>query len=143
LHLGDTRVETFRYTARDLDGGEASATVTVTVHGQNDAPTANDDVAALREDSAPFDIDVLANDTDPDAGAALSVLSVTTGTAGSTIQGLGTHVRFTPAAAWQALAKDEVAVETFEYTAVDDNGAESEATVTVTLTGDNDAPVAG
>ncbi|HMM42270.1 MAG TPA: Ig-like domain-containing protein, partial [Thermomicrobiales bacterium] len=55
--------ETFRYTISDGNGGEASATVTVSVAGVNDPPTAADDVFVLDEDSGPTPLDLLANDS--------------------------------------------------------------------------------
>jgi large repetitive protein len=38
LGVGETAIDTFTYTISDGDGGEDEATVTVTIHGQNDAP---------------------------------------------------------------------------------------------------------
>ena len=74
LAEGESASDTFRYTITDGHGGSAFATVTVTVAGRNDTPTANADEAATDADQA-TDIDVLANDTDPDTSDTLTIQS--------------------------------------------------------------------
>ena len=59
---------------QDGNGGQDTATVSVTISPVNDPPTAVDDSASTNEDTA-VSVDVLANDSDPD-GDALSVSSV-------------------------------------------------------------------
>src|SRR5688572_9894592 len=44
LAVGQSATDTFSYTVSDAQGATDTATVTVTVHGVNDGPTANDDV---------------------------------------------------------------------------------------------------
>jgi hypothetical protein len=68
-----TTPDTFTYT---LTPGASTATVSVTVTCIDDPPTAVADTATVIEDSAATPIDVLANDTDPDAGP-ISITSVT------------------------------------------------------------------
>jgi len=135
--------ETFTYTIQDDHVPSASAvgTVTVTVTGVNDSPTANDDTGTTNEDQA-VAIDVLANDTDPDTGDTKSVQSVdTTGTKGA-VTNSGANVTYDPDGAFEQLAVGEQATDTFTYTMVDGQGESSTATVTVTVTGANDAPTA-
>ena len=135
--------ETFRYTIQDDHVPSASAvgTVTVTVTGVNDSPTANDDTGTTNEDQA-VAIDVLANDTDPDTGDTKSVQSVvTTGTLGA-VTNNGANVTYDPDGAFEQLPVGEQATDTFTYTMVDGQGESSTATVTVTVTGANDAPTA-
>ncbi len=50
LAVGETATDTFSYTITDGQGGYDTATVTVTIHGQNDAPTvqAGEDLAGGR-----------------------------------------------------------------------------------------------
>ena len=109
-----------------INVGSDGATVTVTVTPENKAPVANDDSAGTPEDTA-VTIDVLANDTDEDAGdpPLMSVAFVTQG-ANGTVTNNGTDVTYTPAA-------DFNGVDSFTYTASDGNGGFDSATVTITV----------
>ncbi|MFL6230155.1 MAG: TIGR03118 family protein [Pyrinomonadaceae bacterium] len=79
----------------------------------NNAPVANGD-SANTNSITPVNIDVLANDTDPD-GDNLTITSVTAGTGGTAaISADGRSVRFTPAPGFAGAAS-------FQYT-VTDNG---------------------
>ncbi len=142
LAAGATATDTFTYTIRDAAGATGTASVTVTVTGVNDGPAANPDSAAALEDGGPVSIDVRANDTDPDAGDTLTVLSVgTAGTVGS-VGFTGSGVTYDPGTNFQSLAAGVTATDTFTYTIRDAAGAMSAAMVTVTVTGVNDAPIA-
>jgi hypothetical protein len=123
---------TINYTISDGNGGTDSATVTVTVSGENDPPVANNDTATVDEDSSNNAINVTGNDTDPDGDTlSVSAASTTTGTATPD----GVNVRYTPPA-------DFVGQATINYTVVDGNGGSDSAIVTVTVSNVNDAPVA-
>ncbi|XZE55325.1 DNRLRE domain-containing protein [Planctomycetaceae bacterium SH139] len=79
LGNGDSIVDTFTYTVTDGNGQTSTATVTVTVQGENQVPTANDDVINLNELSAPGALlTVLGNDTDPDLPIILGTPEYTT-----------------------------------------------------------------
>ena len=127
-----------------------TATLSVTVTGENDGPDAVADGATVGEDdTAATVIDVLANDTDPDANDVLGILSIdTTGTVGSaTINDNGTPgdltddtVSYDPNGAFESLGAGETAIDTFTYTVTDGNGGTDTATVSVTVTGANDGP---
>ncbi|WP_235660293.1 Ig-like domain-containing protein [Mycolicibacterium gilvum] len=119
-----TGTDTFTYT---LNGG-ATATVTVTVTPVDDAPVAVGDTATVAEDSGPTIIDVLANDTDIDAGP-IAITAVTQPVDG-TVTFTASEVTYTPGA-------DFHGTDTFTYTL---NGGAT-ATVTVTVTPVDDAPV--
>jgi alpha-tubulin suppressor-like RCC1 family protein len=113
-----------------LNGG-STATVSVTVTCVDDPPVAVNDSDSLAEDSLATAIDVLANDTDIDAGPK-SVASKTEGAHGTvTITGGGTGLTYTPVANY-------CGADSFTYTL---NGG-STATVNVTVTCVDDAPVA-
>ena len=129
--------ETFGYTISDAAGRPASATVTVTVNNVNDAPVAADDAFTVDEDSSSNALDVLANDADIDAGDAVQITAVGTPSAGGavTITGGGTGLSYTPAA-------DFAGTETVSYTIADNAGLTDTATVTLTVSNLNDAPVA-
>ena len=64
--------DSFTYKVNDGTSDSNIATVTITVNGVNDAPTANADSATLDEDGSAV-INVIANDTDPESDP-LSVL---------------------------------------------------------------------
>ncbi len=125
--------DTFTYTISDGNGGSAIATVTLTVNADNDAPTANDDSAAVAEDGS-VSITVLANDSDPE-NDTLSVTAVTQGTHGAVTINANGSVTYAPAANFNG-------GDTFTYTISDGNGGTDTATVTVSVSAVNDAPVA-
>ncbi len=141
LGEGETQQVIFDYTIADGNGGTATATITVTITGNNDAPTSLVDTGATDEDTA-TNINVLANDTDPNTNNTLSVESVdTTGTSG-TVTNNGTDVTYNPNGQFESLAAGETATDTFTYITADNLGATSTpATVEVTINGVNDAPV--
>ncbi|WP_203653028.1 CshA/CshB family fibrillar adhesin-related protein [Demequina activiva] len=113
---GFSGTDTFTYTARDADGQEVAATVTVVVR-----PVAVDDAA-----TAVAGGDVTIRVRDNDAGTGLSVVSVTDpddGVVSVTAEG---HLIYTAPLTFSGTA-------TFTYTVEDAEGQESTATVTVTV----------
>jgi hypothetical protein len=139
LGPGDSATDSFTYTV--TDGNETdTATVVVTVNGINVAPVADDDSATTGEDSS-IAIDVLANDSDSDGGT-LSVQSInTTGTTGQ-VTNNGTGVSYDPNSQFEYLDQGESATDVFRYTTADGQGGTDTATVTVTVTGIDDSPIA-
>ena len=104
-------------------------------------------IQGLTADLPVLDINVMQNDTDADHGAVLSVVQFDAQSAqGVTISlnGDGTlHYDPTQSAAFLALHPGEALTDTFTYQLQDEHGALSNvATVSVTLHGKNDAPVA-
>ena len=140
LGEGETATEAFTYAVSDGLGGTATANVTVTVTGVNDAPQAAGESARAMAGTAPVTIDVLANDTDVDANDVLFVQSVSggEGTAALT-DGVVTYA----ADAFAALAEGESTLDTFSYVVADGHGGTDTGTVTVQVTGVNDAPEIG
>jgi VCBS repeat-containing protein len=135
------------FTVTTTDGiTTASTSLTIGITGTNDGPVASDDSAAVREDSQPSVTgSVLSNDSDRDAGAVLSVT-----TAGSFTGQYGTlqllangNYSYTLAnsAKVQKLALGQTVTDSFSYTATDGT-ANSSAQLTITITGENDGPVA-
>jgi VCBS repeat-containing protein len=152
---GEQLTDTFTYEATDGLAISNQASLTVTVTGVNDPPVADDDAAAVIEDDAdPVTGNVLANDTDVDTTDVLTVASVdgdaaavgatVTGTFGTlTIAADGTfsYTLDNGLAAVQGLAAGEEVVDTFTYEASDGTATDA-ATLTVTITGVNDPPLA-
>ena len=139
LALGESDFDSFSYTVSDGDGGTDSATVTITIYGVNDAPTANDDADSTSE----FDdvtIDVLANDTDPDATDLLTVQSIDVSGTTGLVTNNGTNVTYDPNGQFDGLEDGQTAIDTFIYTVSDGNGGTDIATVTVTIDGVTDVP---
>jgi uncharacterized repeat protein (TIGR01451 family)/LPXTG-motif cell wall-anchored protein len=122
--------DTFAYTVEDAVGNTSTATVTITV--TNGAPTAVADAISTGGDDH-VDIDVLANDTDPNTGQTLTA-TLLDGPDHGTVEDLGDGViRYTPDSGYKG-------TDTFTYTADDGNGGTDVGTVTVTVS--DLAPVA-
>lgn len=111
----------FTYVVSDPEGNTSTGSVTVTV--TNNAPVALDDQAATDSQNG-ITIDVLANDSDPEA-SAIDVVSVTQPANGSVALVNG-EVVYTPDGVF-------LGDETFTYTIEDPAGASATATVTVTV----------
>jgi len=125
---GFSGVDTFSYTVSDGKGGTNTADVVVAVAAVNDPPTAQDD-SATTDAGAPFTIDSLANDTDPD-GDPLTIASFTQPANGA-VTNEGGIFTYTPADGFSG-------TDTFTYTIADGNGGTDTATVTIGV-----APVIG
>ena len=123
---GFNGTDTFAYTAGDGNGSTDTATVTVIVNLVNNPPVAVDDSATTDEDT-PVDVNVLANDSDPD-GDTLTVSDYDTSSIqGGTVSGTSAGVcTYNPPAGFNG-------TDTFAYTAGDGNGSTDTATVTVTV----------
>ncbi len=112
----------------------ATGTVNVTVAAINDNPDAVDDTPTIAEDSGANTINVRGNDVDVD-GDTLTVTAVTQGAHGSVaITNSGADVSYTPAANF-------FGTDSFTYTVSDGHGGSDTATVNITVTNVNDAPV--
>ena len=132
-------VDTFTYRARDAqNGSSALTTVTITVANTNDPPQAVNDSGSTQED-VPLvrtaATGVLANDSDSDAGTTLSAQLVTPPASGALVLQADGSYTFTPPA-------NGSGIFTFTYRAFDGQALSNLATVTLTVSPVNDAPVA-
>ncbi len=158
LGAGQTKDEVF--TIKAVDGTAKS--VTFTINGTNDAPTAVDDSGTATETGVatgtPATGTVLGNDTDVDRGDNLVVTGVSgangMGTVGAALAGRygvltlsadGSYVYAADddAAAVDALAPDQTLVDSFDYTVSDGHGGSASARLDVLIAGANDAPRLG
>ncbi len=154
LAASATATDTFTYQISDGHGGVDTANLVITVTGVNDAPDAVDDTNAVAEGGSlniAAGSGVLANDTDVDTGATRTVTEVQ-GSAGNVAHALaGTYGTLTLAAdgsytytadqaAANALAVGQTATDSFTYKISDGLGGVDTATLTITVTGVNDAP---
>ncbi|WP_460709872.1 Ig-like domain-containing protein [Nocardioides dilutus] len=127
---------TFVYTVSDgvaPSPGTDTGTVTVDITCIDDAPTAVDDDRTVGEDSGATALNVLTNDSDPESDP-IAVTGATDPANGGTTFTAG-DVSYTPDADY---CNDPPPFDTFTYTV---NGGDT-ATVRVTVTCVNDAPVA-
>ena len=129
-------------TADDQNGGTVTQTFVWVVN--NPAPVAVDDSYGAFEDAGPAVVGnaVTDNDTDVDNDTLTAV--VQSGVAGSSgglfaIAANGA-VTFNPNGDFEDLAVGETRTTTFVYVVTDADGATDSATVTVTVTGQNDGP---
>ncbi|MDN6859271.1 Ig-like domain-containing protein, partial [Pseudomonas sp. CAN2814] len=77
LNAGETRQVTFTYTAKDVQGAvSAPATVTITINGENDAPTGADKTVSLNEDSSRTFSAADFGFADKDSGDALKAIRI-------------------------------------------------------------------
>jgi VCBS repeat-containing protein len=138
LARGETATDTFTYTIADEHGATATAKVTVTVVGQNDPPVAVADQGSTSKTAA-ININVLANDSDVDHGAVLSVVafSAKSSLGVTLILNADGSITYDPttSAKLQKLAPGQTVTDTFTYTISDQFGARSSVQCTVTVSG--------
>ena len=147
LGVGETATDTFTYTVSDGHGGTATNTLTVTIKGTNDAPTIGASTATVTEDTQTTATGFLPSPTDPDAHDSVPFLpqNATAGLYGTLT--LRADASYTYALnnalpAVQALGVGETLSDTFTYTVSDGHGGTASNTLTVTISGTNDTPVA-
>lgn len=142
LAVGETRDVSFTYEVTDANGDTDQATVTITVEGENDAPTLAAGTAAATEDGPTVDVALaaLGDDVDSDDDGTSLGYAVTgaPGEGSATIQ--GTTLAFDPGSDFQDLGVGETRDVTIEVTATDSHGATAVNDIVVTVTGTNDAP---
>jgi VCBS repeat-containing protein len=128
--------DSFTYQASDGTLQSGPATVTITVTGANDGPTATGDTYSTAEDTALTVAapGVLGNDSDPD-GDSLSAVVDSGPTHGSLTLNPNGSFTYTPAANYNG-------TDSLTYRASDGTLTSNPATVTITVTASNDAPTA-
>lgn len=112
----------FNYTVKSTNGAIDSRQVTVTVNPVNEDPTTSNDFANTVEDFS-VEIDVLANDSDPD-GDKLTVTSVSLPEFGLALINPDGTITYIP-------NRDFDGSDSFTYLASDGNGGSTSATVFV------------
>ncbi len=165
----NTLQDVFTYQVTDTAGLTSLATITVTIQGANDAPVGVNDTATAMEAGGVANGtagtnptgNVLTNDTDVDSGDTKTVSGVVAGPSASAVGSVGTGVTGSYGSitinadgsysytvdnsnsAVQALrTSGNTLQDVFTYQVVDTAGLTSLATITVTIQGANDAPVA-
>ena len=142
---GATTTDSFSYTVTDGQGGNDTATVTVTVTGvvSNHAPVAGDDSFTVSEDGASMLGSMQVNDSDADGDELTLVFGAYTGSNGGSLGSDDSgNVFFIAGSSFDDLAVGQSRDTSFTYTLYDAQGASDTATVTITVQGANDAPLA-
>ncbi len=129
--------DSFTYKATDGDATSGATTVTITVNGKPDDPTATNDTFTAPNDGTAVLIDVIANDTSaPDGSQTLTITDTSQGSAGGTVAIEGNKLKYT--------AKEgTTGTETITYTITDSDGLTDTATVTVTVADASDNTISG
>ena len=160
MPLGQKRTEAFDVMIDDGHGGAVIKTVVVTVTGTNDAPVvaaADLDGAVTEISGKPVkhtvltdagtiafsDVDLADTHTVSVAKVGSTLGRIKASIAADTADGTGGSVAWTykvGASKLEYLAQGEQRIETFNVTVKDRHGGASTQTVTVVLTGTNDAP---
>ncbi len=160
LKLGETQQEVFSYQISDGQGGTSITTLSITITGANDRPVATVDVGSVDENAELFVTalqGLLRNDGDVD-GDRLLVTGVAVGNNAPATNNLGvplvgTYGTLTVAsdgsysyaadtAAADALKVGQTQQEIFSYQISDGQGGTSITTLSITITGANDLPIA-
>jgi len=141
LAVGEDTFETIAVEISDGNGGTTTLNYVLTITGTNDAPIAHVDGGTTDENAA-ITIDVLANDTDVDLSDTHTVDSVSVTSGGGTASIVGNQVLWDPGTDYDYLAIGDTATVELAYDMSDDKGGVDSSTVTITVTGSNDAPVA-
>ena len=133
----ETLSDSFTYTVDDLTGATSNAvTVSLMVTPANDPPVAVPNSFTVNESST-NSLDLAFNDTDTDDGLDLTSIRIISGPVNGTITSINTNgtVEYTHNGS-------ETIADSFTYTINDLAGATSNtATVTLTITPQNDAPI--
>ena len=133
----------FTYVVADPQGNTSLATVTMTILGRNDAPTATNDSGTVAR-NATLTLNVVTNDRDIDRGDVLTVTPPlgTTNTRGAVVINSDNTVTYNPNRAFDFLQIGQQATDRFTYTISDGHGGSATATVTLTVIGASNPPVA-
>ncbi|WP_422368233.1 Ig-like domain-containing protein [Pelagibius sp.] len=157
LGAGETAQDSFTYTISDGNGGTDTATVTITIVGENDDPLAEDNLYFIGENdpltgNVIEDVDsIYGGDSDPDDNDVLTVTEVngvpanvgsqvTLASGALLLLNANGTFSYNPGTAFDSLGGGESGSDSFTYTIDDGNGGADTATVTINLTGLNDAP---
>ncbi|WP_201258769.1 VCBS domain-containing protein, partial [Candidatus Thiodiazotropha endoloripes] len=138
LGEGDTEIIEVPVTVTDDQGATAETTLTITVTGTNDNPVAEAQEISADEGGL-VNGQLQASDVDLAEGASLSFAT------SSEVEGLALNEDGSysfDASSYQTLGAGETEIIEVPVMVADDQGATAETTLTITVTGTNDAPVA-
>ena len=141
LAEGATMEDTATIMVTDSSGGTAMVTVTITITGINENPTAMDGTGAVKPGGDMVAMgDVMAADVDEGDTHTFSITDGTYGTFEIDEAGAWTYTLDATHADVVAMNEGDTVMDTATVTVMDNNGGSTTAMVTVTVTGSNDAP---
>lgn len=142
LAEGETLTDDFIYAIRLGNGTLSWAGAGFTITGINDDPTLDSGSIGTDEDNGSAILDLSNLGADPDSDDDGDSLNYTvTGAAAAGVASItGTSFTFDPSGQFEELAVGDSEVLDVEVTAEDSHGATASNTITVTVTGVNDAP---
>jgi len=144
LNVGDETVLTIPVTVTDEHGASDTAQIQITVTGTNDAPVAGSNVTtSVEEGSSSISGQLTSTDLDDDATAAFTITEGTVAPAGFVLNENGSYSFDPTDSAYDNLNVGDETVLTIPVTVTDEHGATDTAQIQITVTGTNDAPVAG
>jgi VCBS repeat-containing protein len=134
LDQGEVRSDILHYTVTDGDGGTETGSISVAIHGANDAPVADDDTLTGTEDTVLnfTAADLLAGDTDVDVDD-LSITHVSNASVGALEYHGGGNYSYTPPPNFNGPV-------TFSYTVSDSHLTTDTGEVTINIGAVNDPP---
>lgn len=158
LGFQERATETFTYTISDGYGATAQATVSIGISGVNDTPVAGNDAVGIITQSGVFTLNALANDHDPDLHDYLEIVQVNgqnvtfgnplnlkngeTPTGDWVLVSAGGQLTYHAGTRFDSLGNGETASVTLTYSIRDTLDARADGSITFTVIGTNDAPVA-
>jgi VCBS repeat-containing protein len=141
LGAGQTTTLDVPFTVTDKAGLTSTSTLTITVTGTNDAPVAAVSTGTAVEDAKATG-QLQASDIDDNDALTYTVKDADK-PAGFTVDASGKWTLDATDPAYQHLAVGETTTITVPFTVTDKAGLTSTSNLTITVTGTNDAPVAG
>lgn len=153
LGQGESLFDTFTYRVEDGQGGSASNTLVIEVQGTNDAPSVGSAINSVQEDTTLIATGTLPTITDADNSSdgivsnavAFVPQSLTQGLYGSlSLDSTGNYIYTlnNNNGSVQGLTTGEQLTDVFIYTVKDSSGGTGNNSLTITINGTNDNPVA-
>ncbi|MEC8067403.1 MAG: Ig-like domain-containing protein [Pseudomonadota bacterium] len=144
MAVGETREITFNYRAYDGDAYSNEASVTIEVIGTNDAPVVNDITLNATEEGAPVQINIRSfiDDVDSDDTSESLTYAINQPNQGQLVDLGDGLIEFRPNGDFNNLAAGDLMVMNVPLVVRDSHGASTTLNLTVSVAGENDAPVA-
>ena len=144
LGAGDVITLSIPITVTDDQGASDVSLIQVSIHGTNDAPVAGAAVfASVREGASTISGQLSATDADAVTSLSFALAEGVEAPPGFSLGADGSYSFDPDHAAYENLGAGDTTVITLPITVADDQGATDTSQIQITVTGTNDAPVAG
>ncbi|MFT5448661.1 MAG: VCBS repeat-containing protein, partial [Gammaproteobacteria bacterium] len=144
LASGENLTDTISYSAQNSSGSTDTASITITIHGSEDAPTITGTSSGNIGEDAIVNISgsLVANDVDAIDTPTIIAQPGTVGSYGTfTVNSAGVWTYTVDNAAAQSLGATDNVTETFTVTASTADGETTTMTITVNVAGSDDLPI--